>query len=405
MSMLIPGQNQLAEPAIIAVDEFEPLLAEFKAFVVDYVAARAPQSAARLKVSLDNESELLTLALEAFCVRLQTHERKYNARIKQMLAWWATGSNLDARLADMGLERQVLDPGDPAAFPPVPPTLESDDDARLRYYLAPHAPAAGSRMQYRREVFTLGERPSVKVQSATPGVVTVSYTFDPDGYAARVKDGNGRRTAPGEVMVTVLSREGDGTPSADLLDGVRRHFARPDVRPETDLVTVQGAQILPYKNSRGGQDQRRSGFRTHPSRRAEIAARLCRVLPSPGRPRRPKLDRLCDPQRRCRAAADPRAAGADHQHGIPGPVLHGRRGGGAHAMSEPKASLLPANSSPLEKALDLGFGKLLDRVIPPFPALMEPAADPRRVPSLPGRRSGASANGTPMPAKPKSASP
>lgn len=94
MSMLIPGQNQLAEPAIIAVDEFEPLLAEFKAFVVDYVATRAPQSAAKLKVSLDNESELLTLALEAFCVRLQTHERKYNARIKQMLAWWATGSNL-----------------------------------------------------------------------------------------------------------------------------------------------------------------------------------------------------------------------------------------------------------------------------------------------------------------------
>ena len=26
MSMLIPGQNQLAEPAIIAVDAFEPLL-------------------------------------------------------------------------------------------------------------------------------------------------------------------------------------------------------------------------------------------------------------------------------------------------------------------------------------------------------------------------------------------
>lgn len=62
MSMLIPGQNQLAEPAIIAVEEFEPLLAEFKSFVVDYVATRAPQSAAKLKVSLDNESELLTLA-------------------------------------------------------------------------------------------------------------------------------------------------------------------------------------------------------------------------------------------------------------------------------------------------------------------------------------------------------
>jgi phage-related baseplate assembly protein len=87
----------------------------------------------------------------------------------------------------------------------------------------------------------------VKVETAEAGVVTVTYTFNPDGYAAQVKDGNGRRTAPGEVMVTVLAREGDGTPSGDLLNGVRQHFARPDVRPETDRVTVQGAQIKTYK--------------------------------------------------------------------------------------------------------------------------------------------------------------
>ncbi|AUZ45094.1 phage tail protein I [Pseudomonas orientalis] len=45
-------------------------------------------------------------------------------------------------------------------------------------------------------------------------------------------------------------------------------------------------------------------------------------------------------------------------------------------MSDPNASLLPANSSPLEKALDLGFGKLLDRIAPPFPALMNPLLTP-----------------------------
>ncbi|WP_426206191.1 baseplate J/gp47 family protein [Pseudomonas sp. TWP3-1] len=247
MSMLIPGQNQLAEPALITVEAFEDLLTEFKTFVVEYVGARSPDSAVKLKTSLENESELLTLALEAFCLRLQTHERKYNARIKQMLAWWAIGSNLDARLADMGLERQLLDPGDPAAFPPIAPIYESDDDARLRYYLAPHAPAAGSRMQYRREIFTLGERPTVKVESTEAGVVNVTYTFDPDGLAAQVKDGNGRRTAPGQVRVTVLSRDGDGSAPEALLNGVRQHFARPDVRPETDLVTVQGAEIKRYK--------------------------------------------------------------------------------------------------------------------------------------------------------------
>ena len=45
-------------------------------------------------------------------------------------------------------------------------------------------------------------------------------------------------------------------------------------------------------------------------------------------------------------------------------------------MSEPKASLLPANSSPLEKALDLGFSTLLERITPPFPALMNPLQTP-----------------------------
>lgn len=45
-------------------------------------------------------------------------------------------------------------------------------------------------------------------------------------------------------------------------------------------------------------------------------------------------------------------------------------------MSDIKASLLPANSSPLEKALDLGFGKLLDRVALPFPMLMDPMQTP-----------------------------
>lgn len=39
-------------------------------------------------------------------------------------------------------------------------------------------------------------------------------------------------------------------------------------------------------------------------------------------------------------------------------------------------SLLPANSSALEVALDLGFARFLDRVVPPFPGLMNPAESP-----------------------------
>jgi len=246
-SALIPGQNVLAEPEIVKVEAFETLLEEFKAFVVSYVAAKDAALAARLQASLENEAELVTMLLEAFTVRLQTHSRQYNAKIKQMLAWWAEGSNLDARLADMGLERQVISEGDPSAFPPVEPVYESDESARIRYYLAPHAPAGGSRLHYRREVVTLGERATVAIEVPSPGVVVATYTFSPDGNAAKVKDGNGRRTAPGEVAVTVLGREGTGVPDASLLAAVRKHFARDDVVPETDSVTVQAAAIKTYK--------------------------------------------------------------------------------------------------------------------------------------------------------------
>ncbi|HFH4653093.1 baseplate J/gp47 family protein [Pseudomonas aeruginosa] len=247
MSMLVPGVSQLAEPEIVKVADFEEDLEAAKAALLAYVTSRDPEKGARLAESLANESELVTMLLEAFVLRLQAHARKYNARIKQMLAWWAEGDNLDARLADMGLERFVLEEGDPNAFPPVPAVMESDPDARLRYYLAPHAPAAGSRLHYQREALTLGGRAKVEISTPEAGKVVVTYTFDEDSFAARVKDANGRQTAPGKVAVTVLSREGDGTPAADLLEAERAHFARDDVKPETDEVTVRAASIIDYQ--------------------------------------------------------------------------------------------------------------------------------------------------------------
>lgn len=39
-------------------------------------------------------------------------------------------------------------------------------------------------------------------------------------------------------------------------------------------------------------------------------------------------------------------------------------------------TLLPVNRSPLEAALDMGFAKLLERVDPPFPELMDPQKTP-----------------------------
>jgi phage tail P2-like protein len=41
-----------------------------------------------------------------------------------------------------------------------------------------------------------------------------------------------------------------------------------------------------------------------------------------------------------------------------------------------RQTLLPPNKSPLEAALDLGFAKLLERIDPPFPELMDPQRTP-----------------------------
>jgi phage-related baseplate assembly protein len=246
--MLIPGQNKLAEPEIVAVPRFETLLEQFKQAAIGYIAEGDPAMAARVAETLENEAEVFTKLLEAATVMLQAERRHKNEQIKQMLAWWAKGSNLDAKVADLGLERQTIDPGDPNAFPPVPPEMESDERLQLRYYLAPHAPAAGSRLHYRTEALTLSGRARVRVETPGPGEVVVRYLFEEDEWPAKIKDAAARRTAPGQVEVRMLSREtADGTPSAELLDAARMHFARNDVRPETDEVILAAAEVVPYK--------------------------------------------------------------------------------------------------------------------------------------------------------------
>ncbi|RYD20569.1 MAG: baseplate assembly protein, partial [Lysobacteraceae bacterium] len=56
-----------------------------------------------------------------------------------------------------------------------------------------------------------------------------------------VLDASAISPAPGEVLVTVLSRSGDGTAPESLLQAVRDIVLDPAVRPVGDLVTVAAA--------------------------------------------------------------------------------------------------------------------------------------------------------------------
>lgn len=63
----------------------------------------------------------------------------------------------------------------------------------------------------------------------------------------RVADISAVGPTPACVTISVLSREGDGTASDDLLSVVAAALNDEEVRPVADRVTVQSAEIVPYQ--------------------------------------------------------------------------------------------------------------------------------------------------------------
>jgi phage-related baseplate assembly protein len=244
---MLTNRNQLPPLQAVARPSFEQLWANFKSGYLAELAAISPDSVAEVEAALSVEGDLFPKMGQMFCQYLIAHMERINEQARQMLPGTARAGNLDHVVAFQSLERQVIDPGDSSAFPPVPPVAESDDHLLLRFLLAPHAPAAGSRLSYRYHCLTLGQRPLVSVDKPSGSVVVVTYTYPDASIVASVRDGNGIRTAPGEVTVTILSNDGSGVPEQALLDEVESYFARDDVRPETDLVIVQPASILNYQ--------------------------------------------------------------------------------------------------------------------------------------------------------------
>lgn len=246
--MFIPGQNQLAKPEVVTVPPFESQLKQFKQIVIAEVVKSDPEMAEKVTATLNNEAELCSKIIEACTVILQTRRREINEDALQMFAYWSEGSNLDAKVADLGIKRQRLSKGDPNAFPVVPPVDESDEALRLRYFLSPYSFSnAGSGLGYKYHAMTLGEKPIIAVDSFEPNQVSVNYQFASDSMAGKVKDASAMRTAAGEVTVTLLSREGNGAVNPALQAAVETYFKRDDVAPLTDKITISAAKVMRYK--------------------------------------------------------------------------------------------------------------------------------------------------------------
>lgn len=158
--------------------------------------------------------------LEVCAYRELIKTTEFNDRVKGVLLAFSSGADLDhIGVTYYRTQRLVLDPGDAAAIPPVPPTYESDQDYLARLLIAEDA-----------------------YSTAGPDNAYVYFAKAAD---ANVKDIKLTSPAPVSVTVSVLSRVGDGTADASLIAAVTAALDD-GVRPLTDEVTVQSAIIITY---------------------------------------------------------------------------------------------------------------------------------------------------------------
>jgi phage-related baseplate assembly protein len=200
--------SRLPAPVLIAQPGFDTIVATLVAAMQE----QYPDFDATL------DSEPIMMLLQAAAYQIMLIRADFNDSARQLLLAFATGAHLDHLGALVGLPRLVLTPADPVTGTNA--VMESDEAFRQRIVLAP-------------ESFSV----------AGPDLAYVAFARRADGDVA---DASVTNPAPGEVVVTVLSAQGDGTAPAALLAKVRAQVDDRAVRPLTDAVTVQSATILPF---------------------------------------------------------------------------------------------------------------------------------------------------------------
>jgi len=213
----IIDMSRLPAPAVVQVPEFETILAALR---TDLLAAMPADLQAATADTMALESEPLTVWLQRLAYQLVIERSNRNDSAHAVMLAYARGSDLDQLGAFFGVVRHVLVPANPQALPPVPAVLESDDAFRERIQMAPRG-------------------------YSVAGPVG-AYVFHARNAHGDVLDAAASSPSPGDVVVSILAREGDGTPTNTLLQTVAAALNADDVRPLTDHVTVQAAGIVTY---------------------------------------------------------------------------------------------------------------------------------------------------------------
>lgn len=203
--------SRMPAPDIIDPLDYETILAQA------VTRFRAEMTAAGITFE-SRDSDPATKLLQTFAYLAQMLRQRVNDATRAVMPAYATGADLDNIAALFGIQRFMITPADPLTGAAA--LMESDADFRRRMVLAPEGYSV----------------------AGPEG----AYIFHALSTSGDVLDASATSPSPGQVVVSILSRSGNGMASPALIAAVSEYISDETRRPLTDFVTVQSAQIVNY---------------------------------------------------------------------------------------------------------------------------------------------------------------
>jgi phage-related baseplate assembly protein len=187
--------SKLPAPKVIESLSFETIFQD----ILSNFLARNPNYATLL------ESDPAIILLEVCAYRELLLRSRINEAAKATMLAYAIGSDLENLAAFFGVTK-----------------LDDETDDRLR------------------------QRTGLALEGFSTAGPAGAYIFHALSVSNEIKSVSVKSPNPGEVLVTILSNNGNGLASDDLLGNVVKKLTDDDIRPLTDFVTVQKAEIINY---------------------------------------------------------------------------------------------------------------------------------------------------------------
>lgn len=206
--------SELPPPVVIAPLDYEVILSDVKA---QMVSAYPEDQQDAIAAAMVLESEPLNVIAQVIAYRELLLRQLVNDGATACMLSHAVSTDLDNLAANNNTERLTVT----EATDTTDAEMESDSKLRLRAQAA--------------------------FEGLSVAGPTAAYEYFARSATGKVADAKASSPAPAEVIVSVLSSEGDGTASAELIATVNAALSDDSVRPVGDRLTVQSAEIVNYE--------------------------------------------------------------------------------------------------------------------------------------------------------------